>query len=327
MKTTSPVLTIDPAWFRPDAVGSDILAFNENLEKLMEEEPPVDCVPAETSRRIREEGTPRTGPVVLSPRASERSISGPRGDIPLRVFLPQEIRGVYLHIHGGGWVLGSAHLQDTYLENLAKRTKCAVLSVEYRLAPEYPHPAAPDDCEAAAQWLIENAQREYGVSRFIIGGESAGAQLAAVTLLRLKKARSADTGFAGANFAYGVFDLTGTPSMRNWGSRRLVLNTPVMQWFVNQFAPPEILRDPDLSPLYASAADLAGLPPALFTVGTLDLLLDDSLFMAAKWAAAGNQAELAVYPGAVHGFIMMNYSLAKKANARAETFMNTCFGG
>ncbi|MDR1932095.1 MAG: alpha/beta hydrolase [Spirochaetales bacterium] len=326
MKNFGP-LTIDPAWFRPDAVDSDTIRFNEKLEKLMEAEPPVNEIPAAESRRLREAGTPRTGPIVLSPRAIQRGIPGPAGEVPLRIFLPEKIRGVFLHIHGGGWVLGRAHLQDPYLEAMAKNTRCAVISVDYRLAPEHPYPAAPDDCEAAARWLIENGEKEFGAGKFIIGGDSAGAQLSVVTLLRLKKSRGRDTGFAGAHLVYGVFDLCGTPSMRNYGKRRIVLNTSCMQWFADQFAPPEIRRQPDVSPLYASAEDLAGMPPAIFIVGTEDLLLDDSLFMASRWVSAGGSAELAVYPGAGHGFIGMTHSPAKKARAKGEEFFEALLGG
>lgn len=316
----------DPGLFRPGAVSAEVREFNEKLEKLMEEEPPVDKVPPEVSRRLREEGTPRTGFVVLSPIALERRIPGPAGEIPVRIFLPEEIRGAYLHIHGGGWVIGGARLQDPYLEDVARRARCAVISVDYRLAPEHPYPAAPDDCEAAAQWLLKESRKEFGVERIVIGGESAGAHLAAVTLLRLRKRSGGETGFAGAILNYGIYDLEGTPSLRNWGDRRLVLNTPVMRWFIDHFVPPDLRRNPDVSPLHAAREDLVGLPPALFTVGTLDLLLDDSMFMAARWTSAGNETELAVYPGAVHGFLTFDYGPAEKANARAAEFLGRCFG-
>ncbi|MDR1625802.1 MAG: alpha/beta hydrolase [Spirochaetia bacterium] len=326
MKQTFPPLVIDPAWFRPEAVDGDTISFNEKLESLMGDEPAVNETPVQESRRIREAGTPRTGPVILSPQALERRIPGPGGDIPLRIFFPEKTRGAFLHIHGGGWVLGRAHLQDPYLEALARNTSCAVISVDYRLAPEHPYPAAPDDCEAAARWLLENGRREYGLEKFIIGGDSSGAHLSVVTLLRLKAFRGKDTGFAGAHLVYGVFDLNGTPSMRNYGDRRIVLNTPGMKWFVDQFAPPALRGEADVSPLYARREDLAGMPPALFLVGTGDLLLDDSLFMASRWAAAGNSAELAVYPGAGHGFIGMNSRAAKQARSRGEEFFNKILG-
>lgn len=96
-----------------------------------------------------------------------------------------------------------------------------------------------------------------------------------------------------------------------------MLSTPAIRWFVEQFVPdPSVHRDPAVSPLYA---DLRGLPPALFTVGTLDPLLDDTLFVYGRWVAAGNEAELTVYPGGVHGFNLFPTALARSANARIES--------
>jgi acetyl esterase/lipase len=140
-----------------------------------------------------------------------------------------------------------------------------------------------------------------------------------VTLLRLRD-RYAFTGFAGANLVFGAYDLSFTPSTRSWGERNLVLNQSAMEWFVENFAPlpAEERRSPDISPLFA---DLANLPPALFSVGTLDPLLDDSLFMYARWVAAGNRAELAIYPGAVHGFTAYPLGMTRRANARCYGFL------
>ena len=151
----------------------------------------------------------------------------------------------------------------------------------------------------------------------MIGGESAGGHLSAATLLRLRD-RHGFTGFAAANLIYGVYDLTMTPSQARWGERNLVLSTPIIAWFYDQFIPAERRRDPDVSPLYA---DLSNMPPALFTVGTLDPLLDDSLFMHARWVAAGNEAELAVYPGGVHGMDAFPTPLARDATSRMHAFI------
>src|SRR5580704_18973965 len=81
-------------------------------------------------------------------------------------------RGIYLHLHGGGWVLGGADMQDPILERIADNTRQVVVGVEYRLAPEHPYPAGPDDCEAAAAWLVKNGEREFGTDLLTIGGES-----------------------------------------------------------------------------------------------------------------------------------------------------------
>jgi acetyl esterase/lipase len=94
-------------------------------------------------------------------------------------------RGVYLHLHGSGWVLGGADMQDPMLERIADNTGQAVVAVEYRLAPEHLYPAGPNDCEAAA-WLVQNGKKEFGTDALTIGGESAGGHLTAVTILRMR---------------------------------------------------------------------------------------------------------------------------------------------
>lgn len=313
---------LDHTLFAADAVDAETAEFNAQLEAALAEAPSITEVPVDETRRAREEGRGPAGPVVLSDMAVERVIDGPGGALTLRAFVPQSPRGVYLHIHGGGWALGRAHLQDPRNEEIARNCQVAVVSVDYRLAPEHPYPAGPDDCAAAALWVAENAKSEFGADTLVIGGESAGAHLSAVSLLRMRD-KHGFTGFAGANLVYGVYDLAMTPSQRNWGARNLVLNTEIMAWFYDQFVPEPPRRDPDLSPLYA---DLSGLPPALFTVGTLDPLLDDTLFMSQRWQAAGNPAELAVYPGGPHGFDAHPTQMARRARERMDEFIGGMVG-
>ncbi len=311
---------MDPRLFRPEAIDPETRAIVEQLEKALAAAPPIHAGQPAALRAARLAGTAVFPPPVYSPRATTRTIAGPGGALELRCFLPERerARGAFLHIHGGGWVLGSASQQDPMLEHVADRCGLAVLSVEYRLAPEHPYPAGPDDCEAAALWLARNAKGELGTERLLIGGESAGAHLAVVTLLRLRD-RHGFRGFAAANLVFGAFDLSLTPSAASWGERNLVLSTPTIRWFTDHFVPDAARRrDPDVSPLYA---DLRGLPPALFSVGTLDPILDDSLFMHQRWIAAGNEAELAIYPGGAHGFTLFPGELARRARERQDDFM------
>jgi acetyl esterase/lipase len=256
------------------------------------------------------------------PEGRDVTIPGPGGDLTIRTFVPPgEVRGAYLHLHGGGWVLGSSHQQDVGLWQLACEAGVAVASVDYRLAPEHPFPAGPDDCEAAALWFLDGGAAGLGApERYVIGGESAGGHLSALTLLRLRD-RHGRTPFAAANLVFGVFDLSMTPSQRRWGDRNLILSTPIMAWFYDCFLPgttDEERRSPEISPLYA---DLSGMPPALFTVGALDPLLDDTLFMAARWAAAGHAADLRVYPEAVHGFNAFPLGIGRAATASMIDFV------
>jgi acetyl esterase/lipase len=254
--------------------------------------------------------------------ATEIDIPGPSGAIPARVLRPERIDAVYLDIHGGGWAIGSAAEQDRSNWMLAEAANVATVSIDYRLAPEHPWPAGPDDCEAAALWVIEHAADEFGTDRLVIGGGSAGAHLTAVTLLRLRDRQGVDVAerFLGANLVFGAFDLGLTPSARH-GEDLLVIPRPVIEKCVEYLLPGldvDACRDPEHSPLYA---DLHDLPPALFTVGTLDPLLDDSMFMAARWAAAGNRAELAVYPDAPHGFMSLPTEMARLGRERIHEFV------
>ena len=316
-RSQPPPIALDPSLFEASAVDAETRQANALLEQLLASTPSVLEVPAREVRAARAEGRSFAGPVVRSPNAVDRCIEGPAGPLPLRVFAPPGARGVLLHIHGGGWALGAHDLQDPLLEALSTAARIAVVSVGYRLAPEHPYPAANDDCEAAALWLARNARAEFGTDRLMIGGESAGAHLSVTTMLRLRDRHDLRP-FVAAGLTYGAFDLGFTPSALCWGTRNLVLSTPIMRRFIEWYAPPD-LRDPDASPLHG---DLRGLPPALFSVGTLDPLLDDTLFMASRWIAAGNAGELAVYPGGVHGFNALPTALARRANGRLMEFID-----
>jgi acetyl esterase/lipase len=252
------------------------------------------------------------------------AIPGPAGPIPARIRRPRGVlRGAYLEIHGGGWCIGQAASSDQTNAALADALGIVTVSIDYRLAPEHPYPAGPDDCEAAALWFVQHAKEELGSERLLIGGGSAGGHLAAVTLVRLRDHHDAARAFLGANLIFGAFDLGMTPSQRR-AHDAIGIPTPVLQQCFDHFLPgldAEARRDPQYSPLYA---DLARLPPALFTVGTLDPLLDDSLFMAARWEAAGNRAELAVFPESIHGFVGFPTELGKRARVRIEEFLAGC---
>jgi len=304
-------------------------AFNAELERRFATEPSVHTVPPEQTRRDRRAGRGIFPPPVFLPNARTLEIGGPGGPLQLRIIAPdREPAGAFLHIHGGGWTLGGNDMQDPRLDRLARETGLTVVSVGYRLAPEHPYPAGPDDCEAAALWLLgEEAKARLGRgARLVIGGDSAGAHLAAVTLLRLRDRHGITGAFAAAVLQYGDFDLSMTPSQRLWGQRNLVLSEPILDWFADQFLPGrdrEQRRDPDISPLFA---ELAGMPPAIFTVGTQDALLDDTLFMEARWRAAGHATELRIWPEAPHGFISLPMGVADAAQSAEYDFLRRTLG-
>lgn len=239
------------------------------------------------------------------------------GSVPVRILHPAgQARAVVLDIHGGGWVVGSAGLNDRLNAHLVAEAGLAVVSVDYRLLNEPRGVFLPDavsDCLAAARWLVAHAAERFGADQLLLIGESAGGHLAALTALELRTSGQLDA-FLGCIFVYGAFDLTGTPSVRNAGPDTLLLNGPTMAADLARLTPgldEARRRQPDISPLYA---DLTGMPPALFLVGEIDPLVDDSRLMAAAWAGAA-PAELVIAPASPHGF--MHFGGPNAAHARA----------
>jgi len=308
---------LDPVLFDKQSIRKETAEFNEGVDKLLSSLPPTYTLEPQKIRDDREAGM-GLWPIKRLDGFEDKEVSGSAGKVPVRMYIPENVNAVYLHIHGGGFMLGRAYHQDEGLHAIANTCNVATVSVDYRLAPENPYPEGADDCEAAAVWVIENIQKEFNTEKIIIGGESAGANLSVVTLLRMRD-KHGFTGFSGANLVYGVYDQSMTPSARNWGeSPNYILTTKLMNWFHSQYAPADMLKDPDVSPLYA---DLSNMPPALFSVGTLDPLLDDSLFMSSRWITAGNEAILAIYPGGIHAFNAFPIELARRANAKMVEFI------
>jgi len=255
-------------------------------------------------------------PTAVTPPPTVKYIAGPAGKLALRIFKPDTIRAVVMSIHGGGWSAGTAATDDVFNDYIARTCKVAVVAVDYRLAPEAPFPACIQDCKAAARWLVTNAQKEFGTDRLFISGASVGGQLAAVTTLYIRDSLHAIDKVRGVNLIYGFFDLSRTPS-----NRMVTDSTPMVpRKYLNDLFKlifpgwsQEKLRDPRYSPLYA---DLKNLPPALFTIGTADPLLDDTYFMEARWRTAGNKTYLATYPESPHGFNYFPIKMAEAANKK-----------
>ena len=235
------------------------------------------------------------------------TIPGRRGGIPARLYVPTDsgpsAPGL-LYLHGGGFVIGSPDTHDRLTRELADGIGARVLSVHYGLAPEHPYPAGLEDCVAAARWLAAHA-RELGIDpdRLLIGGDSAGANLAAGTILRLRD-EQAPVAFRAAILIYGRFTDEDTPSIQAWGTRDVVLSKRVMEWFETHYVGGRgDKQDPYLNPL---AGDLRGFPPSVLVVGTMDPLLDDSRLFAAALERAGVPAELHVYPDGLHAFMQFS---------------------
>jgi acetyl esterase len=230
--------------------------------------------------------------------------------VPVRIHAPASgaVAGVHLQIHGGGFYLGSAAGDDVRNRNLADALGLAVVSLDYRLAPEHPWPAASDDCETAAFWLAEHAEQLFGATKLSIGGFSAGATLAMTTLLRLRDRGIGAYGCAVLQF--GTYDLSAqTPA------GRLIAD----EYFLEAYAGSVQDRThPDLSPIYA---DVTGLPPVLILVGADDVLLQDNLAMAVRLSAAGVDVDVRIYPASPHGFTGHATSMARAATDDIEGWL------
>ena len=311
---SNPPNPLDPALFRPEAISLKVRAFNAAFQAMAAAPlPPGVSLPNPFA------------PKPYAAKAEVRRVKGAGHEVEVRIVPPSSgnPRGAYLHMHGGGLIMGTADQDDPMLQRIADATGLASVTVEYRLAPAHPYPAAWDDCEAAAAWLAKAVKSEFGGDVLAIGGESAGATLAVPTLVRMRD-RHGFTGFAAANLSYGNYDTSGSPSQHWNGMNKYLIGEEDIARCSDAYAPNVAQRrDPDLSAVYANLQDQ---PPAQFSVGTLDPFLDDSLFLFARWIAAGNEAELAIYPGAPHAFTILPHPHAAPANARIDAFLQARTG-
>lgn len=281
------------------------------LEKLPSFDISLEAIAALRSGGFRGSGLvpPPLTPAQQAVRCEERFVAGPTGapDVRILVYHPSApaagLRPAYLHMHGGGFVLGSADLNDGSNRQLASELGCVVVSVDYRLAPETPYPGAVEDCYAALGWLHREAQRlGIDAARVAVGGESAGGGHAAALAqlarrrgelpicLQLLDAPMLDdrTGSSSDPHPY-CGEFVWTPAKNRFGWRALLGREPGG-------------ADVPAEAVPARAADLTGLPPAFIAVGAIDLFLEESLEYARRLIRAGVPTELHVIPGAFHGF-------------------------
>jgi acetyl esterase/lipase len=226
-------------------------------------------------------------------------------------------RGVYLDYHGGGWAIGNAAMDDHVNARIAGECGLVVVSVDYALLPQTSLLDMIAQCAAAADWLFEHGEAEFGSPTIFIGGESAGAHLAACALLRMRDTRADFARVKGAVLFYGPYDLSCSPSVRAARRDTLILDGPAMTGGLARLLPDrteEQRRAPDVSPLYA---DTTGLPPALLLCGTLDPLIDDTRLMAERWS----NARAVIVPESPHAFNRLATHLAKRTNAFVRTWI------
>jgi acetyl esterase len=283
--------------------------------------------PAQARRdlRILVAATSRLEPVG---KVEDRTIAGPGGPLRLRIYTPRRGRGprpVQVWFHGGGFVVGDLFSADATCRALANRSGAVVVSVDYRLAPEHPPPAAVQDCVAATGWVAAHAG-DIGAdpARLAVGGDSAGGALAALVTLA---AREAGPRIVFQLLVYPATDLALThPSVAEYGGPGSFLDGDTLAWFAGHYLGRRDPADPALSPFYAT--DLAGLPPALVITAECDPVRDDGEAYAARLKDAGGMAEVVRYPGQLHGFFAMDlvFPAARRAQRRAGDALADAFG-
>jgi acetyl esterase len=266
--------------------------------------PPLWELPLEQARSAGALMGTMDEPVVVA-SVADRLIPGPAGDLPLRIYTPDghAPRPVIAFFHGGGFVFCSIETHDGTCRRLANATGAVVVSVEYRLAPECPLPAATDDCYAATVWAHEHADELGGDPRqLVVAGDSAGGNLAAV-LAQMARERGGPP-IAFQVLVYPVIDAACDTASYAENAEGYFLEKADMQWFWAQY----LGADGNGADALASpcrAADLSGLPPAIVITAEYDPLRDEGEAYAAALDAAGVPVTMQRYDGMIHGFVSM----------------------
>jgi acetyl esterase len=277
--------------------------------------------PVEARRIFRERGR------LLQPERPEVAsvedhvAPGPHGTIPIRLYRPlgadrEAVLPVLVFFHGGGWVIGDVEAYDTPCRILANEARCAIASIDYRLAPEHKFPIAVEECIAATEWVAEHApELRLDRERLAVGGDSAGGNLAAVVAIAARDARGPRV-----RFQLLIYPATrndgGLPSRVELG-RGYLLEDDLIEWFGACYVrTPEDYLDWRCSP--ALAPDLSRLPPALILTAEYDPLRDEGKDFADRLRAAGVGVTHHCHPGMIHGFVSMGRVIPQAAAALRE---------
>ena len=296
------------------------------MEKL--NAPPLNQLSPEQARENMNAATALAGPPEPVALINNIRIPGPSGEIPIRIYKPEN-DGPFpalIYYHGGGWVTCSLDTHDNICRSFSNRARCVVASVDYRLAPEHKFPAAIDDAYYAAKWIFDNAKSiDCDSTRIAVGGDSAGGNLAAVVSIL-----SRDRGIPDLIFQlllYPVTDIsnTNTVSYENF-AEGCWLTKADMEWFRDHY----LEKEDDCKNIHASpllAKDLSGLPNAFIITAGFDVLRDEGEAYAQRLQQAGVSAYLSRYNSMIHGFLSMDGVIdkAKDAINEAATALDTAF--
>ncbi|MHB8669873.1 MAG: alpha/beta hydrolase [Acidimicrobiales bacterium] len=308
------------------------------IKELMEGAwPPLESLPAAEGRRLvrqaTEAGRAAGPPPPEMARVQDRTVPGPAGEIPVRIYWPEAGGAaplpVLVYFHGGGFVICDLDSHDSICRQLATGAECAVVSVDYRLAPEHRYPAAVEDAYAATAWVAAHgAELEVDSSRIAVGGDSAGGNLTAVVALMAR-----DRGGPPLCFQLLIYPVTDGWATRDiYPSREengtgYFLTAEHMRWFWEQYmGAVEDSNDPYACPIRAT--DLSGLPPAMVITAGYDPLRDEGEAYGHRMADAGVPVEVLRYGGVFHGFFGLSavVAAAAEAGAAAAEGLRSAFG-
>jgi acetyl esterase len=294
------------------------------------EVPAFHTLTPEEARKMTARRVAQGGPIEPVAKVEDRTIPGPGGDIPIRIYTPQGPGpfGALLYFHGGGWVVGDINMTDVPCRMLTNASGCVIVSVDYRLAPEHKFPAGPEDCYVATQWVTDNSVA-LGVdpNRIAVGGTSAGATLAAAVALMAR-----DRG--GPHLAYQLLIYPATTSVLNTASHHefakdsyYILSRADMEWFWGHYlANPADHTNPYACPAHVKS--LRGLPPALVITAEFDPLRDEGEAFARRLEEELVPTVLKRYVGVTHGFFGMPsvLDISKAAIAEVGAALRTAIG-
>ena len=290
---------------------TDLLALMNSVEM-----PSLDTITPEAYREQFVFPAPET--VHPVGKVENRTIPGPAGEIPVRIYTPDAAGPfpVFAYYHGGGFVLCNLDSHDDQCRKMCDAMNVVVVSVDYRLAPEAKFPAAPDDCYAATQWCADNVAALQGNGRLVVGGDSAGGCLAAAVCLMAKAQGGPE--IEHQFLIYPVTDCAFETGSYQSFADGYFLSQDMMRWFWGHYL--ESTSDADnplASPLRSK--DLAGLPPATVITAGYDPLRDEGKAFADKLGAAGVPVQYRCYDDMIHGFLSLPVPLT--ASGQAMAFM------
>lgn len=268
--------------------------------------PPLHTLPAAAARKVQRMPPEISGQPESIYQVDERALPGPAGALPIRIYRPSAAPDLPLMVYfrGGGWTIGDLNYREAFCRRLANGADCIVVSVDYRNAPEHRFPAAVEDAWAATNWVAEQAVVLGGdPARLLVGGDSAGGNLAAVTAIQARDNGGPPLG--GQLLIYPITDFY-TPGTASYAENAdgYFLTRELMIWFWhNYISSTEEALSPLASPL--RTPDLGHLPPALVVTAEYDPLRDEGEAYARRLEQAGVATRLVRYAGQIHGFISM----------------------